>query len=186
MQRSPQDGRNRKPQKAVGVGKQMRGATTFIMFYAHVFNQQCHPTVLVFHKCKGQPPLLCSTLMCLTNSAVSYAHMLTTKHTFYLWSSNVNAICLHTSIMFHICVFNQQLRRTLIMYSHICLLTSIKFYTCVFNQHCLPSDMCLTNYKLTDGREITINVMQSRISPRIWVYYSSCGNGNAMIVSWEI
>ena len=73
----------------------------------------------------------------------------------------VHICLLLTPITFYAHVFNLQSCRTL-----MCLLMSIMFYTCVFNQHCLPADMCLTNYKLTDGREITINVMQSRISPR--------------------
>ena len=65
----------------------------------------------------------------------------------------------------------------------MCLPTVIMFYAHVFNQQCLPADMCLTNYKLTDGRGITINVMQSRI---LWGIWECCGRGNAIVVLWEI
>ena len=115
-----------------------------------------------------------------------------------------------TSIMFYSLVFHQQ-RCTLVYKSNhevhiyfvklICLPVFIMFYadvlyahvfthvhyvlvyTHVFNQQWLPPDMCLTNYKLTDGRGITINVMQSRILWRIW---ECCGRGNAIVVLWEI
>ena len=103
-----------------------------------------------------EPPPLCSTQMCFTNSDMR--------------------LCVFSTL----CCTLTWLKPTL-SYAHMCLPTIIMFYAHVFNQQCLPADMCLTNYKLTDGREITINVMQSRISPRIWVCY-----GNAIIVLWEI
>ena len=67
-------------------------------------------------------------------------------------------MCLPASIMF--CADVLYLR----VFTHV----HYAPHSCVSPQQYLPPDMCLTNYKLTDGRGITINVMQSRILWRIW------------------
>ena len=68
------------------------------------------------NKCAGQPPLLCSTLLCFTNSVV---RLYTSNHKVHIYF--VKLICLPVFIMFY----------SLVLYAHVFTHVHYVLHSCV-------------------------------------------------------